>query len=116
MKKIIFLLLISTSHIFAAKPKITFLEFGATTCIPCKQMKDVMKAVETDYGSRVKVTFHDINLSQSKEAMRKYKVQLIPTQIFLDSLGKQIFRHEGFYPKKEIDSLFAKNGLKPIKK
>lgn len=115
MNKTVLLLTISTL-LSAAKPQISFLEFGSTTCIPCKQMKGVMKEVETYYGSKVKVTFHDVNLSENKELMRKYKIQLIPTQIFLDSLGKQISRHEGFYPKKEIDSLFAKHGVKPVKK
>lgn len=115
-KKIIILLFIFISLIFAAKPKITFQEFGSVNCVPCKMMKGVMQEIESDYGSKVKVSFYDVNLSENKEAVRKNKIRLIPTQIFLDSLGKEFSRHEGFYAKKDIDSLFAKKGLIPVKK
>jgi thioredoxin 1 len=38
---------------------------------------------------------------------------LIPTQVFLDANGKEFFRHEGFYPEKEIDKLLQSKGIKP---
>lgn len=96
-----------------AKPIITFIELGSTTCIPCKQMKEVMAKVEAKYGSQVLVEFYDVN--KDKSADEKYNVKLIPTQVFLDSNGKEFFRHEGYYPETEIDKLFAGKGVKPLK-
>ncbi len=96
------------------KPKITFVELGSVNCIPCKQMQPVMKSIESRYGSQVKVIFYDVWKPEQKQYAQKYGIQLIPTQVFLDVNGKEIFRHEGFYPEKEIDQLLVKKGLKPI--
>jgi len=33
---------------------------------------------------------------------QKYKIEIIPTQIFLDQNEKELFRHQGFFSKEEI--------------
>ena len=33
---------------------------------------------------------------------QKYGVKMIPTQIFFDASGKELFRHEGFMSKEDI--------------
>ena len=58
------------------------------------------------------VRFIDVNKDRSKA--NEYKIQLIPTQVFLDSAGVEFHRHEGFYPEEEIDKLLADKGLKQI--
>jgi len=98
------------------KPKVTFIELGSVNCIPCKQMQPVMKAIETKYGEQVKVTFYDVWTPEQKPFAKKYGIKLIPTQVFLDEKGKEFFRHEGFYPEKEIDKLLQGKGIKPITK
>ncbi|MDP3148945.1 MAG: thioredoxin family protein [Ignavibacteria bacterium] len=97
------------------KPKVTFIELGSVRCIPCKQMQPVMKAIEAKYGEQVKVTFYDVWTPEQKPFAKKYGIKLIPTQIFLDEKGKEFFRHEGFYPEKEIDKLLQGKGIKPKK-
>ena len=98
------------------KPKVTFIELGSVNCIPCKQMQPVMKAIETKYGEQVKVTFYDVWTPEQKPFAKKYGIKLIPTQVFLDEKGKEFFRHEGFYPEKEIDKLLLSKGIKPMNK
>ncbi|NJD23396.1 MAG: thioredoxin family protein [Melioribacter sp.] len=95
------------------KPKVTFIELGSVNCIPCKQMQPVMKAVESKYGGQVKVIFYDVWTKEQRPYAEKYGIKLIPTQVFLDGKGKEFFRHEGFYPEKEIDKLLLSKGLKP---
>jgi thioredoxin 1 len=95
------------------KPKVTFIELGSVNCIPCKQMQPVMKSIEKKYGNQVKVIFYDVWKSEQKQFAQKYGVQLIPTQVFLDANGKEFFRHQGFYPEKEIDKLLQTKGVKP---
>ena len=97
------------------KPKITFVELGSVRCIPCKQMQPVMASIEKKYGDQIKVIFYDVWKEEEAEYADKYKIKLIPTQVFLDASGKEIHRHEGFYPEKEIDKFLQKNGLKPNK-
>ncbi|MDZ7936466.1 MAG: thioredoxin family protein [Emticicia sp.] len=94
------------------KPKVTFYELGSVRCIPCKQMQPVIKSIEEKYGSQVQVIFHDVWTPEGKEAAKRFTFEAIPTQIFEDENGKEIFRHVGFFPEKEIEKVLAKNGVK----
>jgi len=97
------------------KPKVTFIELGSVNCIPCKQMQPVMKAIESKYGSQVKVIFYDVWTKEQRQYADKYGIKLIPTQVFLDANGKEFHRHEGFYPEADIDKILTSKGLKPKK-
>ena len=94
------------------QPKITFVELGSVNCIPCKKMQPIMKSVEKKYGGQIKVIFYDVWQPDQKKYAQQYGIKLIPTQVFLDEKGKEIFRHEGFYPEEEIDKLLKSKGLK----
>jgi len=74
-------------------------------------MQPILKSIEKKYSNQIKVIFHDTN--KDREISKKYNVRLIPTQIFLDKDGKEIHRHEGYYPEKEIDKFLKSKGLKP---
>lgn len=89
--------------------KVTFLELGSVSCIPCRQMQPIMQSIEKKYKGQVKVIFHDV--WKDKRPAQQYGIKLIPTQVFLDENGKEFFRHEGFFPEDEIDKLFATKGL-----
>lgn len=104
-----------TKEVKKETPKVTFAELGSVKCIPCKQMQPVMKAIEEKYGEQVKVIFHDVWTDVGKPYAGKFGIKLIPTQVFLDEKGKEFFRHEGFYPEKEIDKLLQGKGIKPKK-
>jgi thioredoxin 1 len=91
--------------------KITFLELGSVTCIPCKQMKPVMESIEKRYAGQVKVIFYDV--WKDRKPADQYKIRLIPTQIFLNKNGDELLRHEGFFAEAEIDKFLASQGVKP---
>jgi thioredoxin 1 len=95
-----------------AAPSITFVELGSVNCVPCRMMQPVMKNIESKYGPQVKVIFYDVWKEDQKKHAAEYGIRLIPTQVFLDRNGKEVFRHEGFFPEALIDSLLAKHGLK----
>ena len=82
--------------------KVTFVELGSVKCIPCKMMKPIMEDIEKEYGDQVKVVFYDVWTDEGKPYAEKYKIKLIPTQVFLDKDGNEYFRHEGFFPKEEL--------------
>ena len=42
----------------------------------------------------------------------KYKIRVIPTQVFLDKNGKEFFRHEGYFPFEEIEKKLKAQGVK----
>ncbi len=127
MKKLMFILLfsaiilvcfadenqqVSIQDTSKVKPKITFLELGSTTCIPCKQMEKVLESVREKYGDQIEVIFHDIK--KEKELVAKYRIKMIPTQVFLDVDGKEIHRHIGFYPEAQIDRFLKEQGLRVL--
>jgi thioredoxin 1 len=95
------------------KPLVTFVELGSVNCIPCKAMQKVMKAVEEKYGKQINIIFYDVWTEEQAHYAKDYQIQLIPTQVFLDVNGKEIMRHEGFFPQKEIDTFLQSKGLKP---
>ena len=93
-------------------PLVTFVELGSLNCTPCKMMKKVMEEVEADYKEKVKIIFYDVWTKEGKPFGAKYGISVIPTQVFLDKDGKEFFRHEGYFPKEDIDTLLAKHGVK----
>ena len=42
---------------------------------------------------------------------QEYGVQIIPTQIFMDSRGREVFRHTGLFPKEDILSMLKDKNL-----
>jgi thioredoxin 1 len=95
------------------KAKITFIELGSVSCIPCKLMQPVMKSIEAKYGGQIKVVFYDVR--KDNKPAKQYGINLIPTQIFLDENGIEILRHEGFFAEEEIDKFLLSRGIKVIR-
>ncbi|MFH1379739.1 MAG: thioredoxin family protein [bacterium] len=93
------------------KEKMTLVELGSVKCIPCKKMKPLLDEIEEKYNEQVDVVFHDVWTKEGGQDAEKYKIRLIPTQVFLDKSGKQYFRHEGFYPLEEIIKKLKEGGL-----
>ena len=96
------------------KAAITFVELGSIKCIPCRKMQPVMKAIEEKYAGQVKVVFHDVWKEDQRHYAQEYKIRVIPTQVFLDQNGRELMRHEGFFPEKDIDAFLQSKGLKPM--
>ncbi|HEY3297214.1 MAG TPA: thioredoxin family protein [Armatimonadota bacterium] len=93
-----------------AKTLPKLLDLGADKCIPCKMMFPVLDDLKKGYKGRLAVQFIDVWKNPS--AKDKYKIKMIPTQIFYDAKGKEVFRHEGYFPKEDILAEFKKHGIK----
>ena len=91
--------------------KVTFIELGSVKCIPCQQMQPVMKSVEEKYGTQVNVVFHDVWTDAGAPFGKKYGIEAIPTQVFLDEDGKEYFRHVGFFPEEELVKVLKQKGV-----
>lgn len=84
-------------------------DLGADKCIPCKMMAPVLKELTKEYEGRMEVEFIDV--WKVPDAGKAYGVNLIPTQIFYDAAGKELFRHEGFFSKKDILAKWKELGV-----
>jgi len=76
------------------------LDLGADKCRLCKMMKPILDELRDEYKGRMQVDF--INVWENHQAGDQYGIQAIPTQIFFDASGKELFRHEGFMSKEAI--------------
>ncbi len=92
--------------------KVTFVELGSVRCIPCKKMQPIMEEIKKEYEGQVKVIFYDVWTREGKPYAAKYKIKLIPTQVFLDKDGNEYFRHIGFFPKEELVKVLKQKGVK----
>ncbi|MFK5957323.1 MAG: thioredoxin family protein [Lutibacter sp.] len=92
--------------------KVTFIELGSVRCIPCQKMQGVIKSVNKKYGKQVKTIFYDVWTKEGKPYAETYKINLIPTQVFLDSEGIEYYRHEGFFPEEELEKILKQKGVK----
>ncbi len=93
-----------------ASGKPSIVDFGAGKCIPCKKMKPILDSLRKEYQGRANVVFVDV--WEDKEIGDRYRVQMIPTQMFYDASGKEVKRHMGFMDKAEIVQVFKELGVK----
>jgi thioredoxin 1 len=97
----------AASVVSAKLPKL--LDLGADKCIPCKMMAPILEELKTEFAGRMSVEFIDV--WKNKEAGKEYGVEMIPTQIFYDAEGKEVFRHTGFFGKDDILAKWKELGV-----
>lgn len=91
----------------AAKPRL--LDLGAKKCIPCKMMAPILDDLKNNYAEHFETVFIDV--WDNPAAGQQYGIRSIPTQIFFDAQGKELFRHEGFISKQDILKKWAEFGV-----
>ena len=84
-------------------------DLGAGKCIPCKMMAPILEELKKEYAGRLKVELIDV--WENPDEAKKYGIKLIPTQIFYDASGKELFRHEGFFSKADILTKWKELGI-----
>ena len=88
-------------------------DLGAGKCIPCKMMKPILDELKQEYKGQFEVVFIDV--WENPDKAKEYGISIIPTQIFYDSSGKELFRHEGFFSKEDILAKWKELGVEPVK-
>jgi len=96
------------------KPMPRLVDLGAGKCIPCKLMAPILEELKVEYADTFKVEFIDV--WENPEEAKKYGIKLIPTQIFYDTSGKELFRHEGFFSREDILAKWQEFGVNIYKK
>lgn len=91
------------------KGMVTMLDLGANLCIPCKMMAPIMERVEKNYKGKAAIIFVDVWKNQ--EPAKRFGIRAIPTQIFFDKQGKEVYRHAGFMSEEAIVAQLKKMGI-----
>ena len=84
-------------------------DLGAGKCIPCKLMAPILDELKSNYVGRLDVQVIDV--WQNPAAGKPYQIRMIPTQIFIGTNGKEVFRHEGFFSKEDILAKWLELGV-----
>jgi thioredoxin 1 len=90
------------------KGKPVLLEVGSHSWVPCKKMMPILDELSTEQTAFT-VSFVDVWAAEEKS--EQYNIELIPTQIFFDKDGAELFRHVGFYPKEDILKKWKELGI-----
>ena len=91
------------------KNMVTMVDLGAHKCIPCKMMAPILKRLKKAYKGKAAIIFVDV--WQDKSQAKKYGIRAIPTQIFFDKRGKEVYRHVGFMGEDAIINQLKKMGV-----
>jgi thioredoxin 1 len=87
------------------------LDLGSKSCIPCKKMAPILEELREKYRGKAEIIFVDVR--EDRAAAAKHRVTLIPTQVFFDTTGKEVYRHVGFFPADSIVAHLSTLGVKP---
>jgi thioredoxin 1 len=88
----------------------TLVEFGATGCKPCDMMQPILDNLRKKYKEKLNVVF--LHVGEEQILAARFGIQSIPVQGFYDKTGKEVFRHEGFFPQAEIEKKLVEMGVK----
>ncbi len=85
----------------AGRPLIV--DFGMTRCLQCVEQAKTMDELEAAIGERVLLKF--VHVGQEEALAEAYEILLIPTLVFFDARGNEVFRNVGQMKK---DPMLAK--------
>ncbi|WP_294953070.1 thioredoxin family protein [Sulfurovum sp.] len=89
--------------------KPTILAFGMSHCYSCIAMSKVFAEVLKEH---VKYQIYAIDGQKERQVSRDiYRLKEMPTQIFFDAAGHEVFRHTGAYKKPVLDIILKKYGF-----
>lgn len=91
------------------KGMVTLIDLGAKKCIPCKMMAPILEKLEKAYAGRAAIVFFDV--WEDPKPARRFGISGIPTQIFFDKEGREVYRHAGFLSEEAIVSRLKGMGV-----
>jgi thioredoxin-like negative regulator of GroEL len=81
-----------------ARPVI--LEFGRKVCPICLNVELVLVALQKESGNQFEVRL--LYIDEDIKSFRQYQVSIVPTLVFLDTAGKEVWRHEGQISREQL--------------
>lgn len=91
------------------KGMVTMISIGRKTCAMCKRMGPILDTLREEYKEKAAIVF--IDLRKYPERQYIHKIKALPTQIFFDANGEEVFRHTGFMGEGLIVAQLNKMGV-----
>ncbi|CAA6822838.1 MAG: Thioredoxin [uncultured Sulfurovum sp.] len=89
--------------------KPTIIAFGMRHCYSCLTMSKMFATILKEHSE---YQIYSVDGQKERLILRdKYKLKLMPVQVFFDAEGNEVFRHEGAYKKPVLDIIMKKYGF-----
>ena len=96
-----------TEKIGNGKP--TIIAFGMSHCYSCLAMSKIFAAILKE---NPEYQIYSVDGQKERLILRdKYKLKLMPVQLFFDVEGNELLRHEGAYKKPILEIIMKKHGF-----
>jgi len=83
-----------------SRPLPTLLEFDRKLCPYCHKAEIIIQGVRSSYPGQF--TVRKLYIDEQGPLFRQYRVAIVPTQVFLDPAGREVFRHQGVFPREQL--------------
>ena len=84
------------------------IEFGATSCRSCQAMDRLLYSLKQENPT---LPLFFVNVMKDREAAAKFRIRMIPTQVFIDKTGKIVATHIGRLSREELMQWLRKYGI-----
>ncbi|MFQ6051942.1 MAG: thioredoxin domain-containing protein [Candidatus Hydrothermarchaeota archaeon] len=90
-------------HMALTSGKPTLLEIAADWCPYCREMAPTMNTIKEKYKSEFNIITANADLDL--DLVRYYQVKGLPTLVFFDREGKEVFKLVGFQEKEKLEKI-----------
>ena len=89
--------------------KSTIIVFGMSHCYSCLAMSKLFAEILEEHPE---YQIYSVDGQKERLILRdKYRLKLMPVQLFFDAEGNEVFRHEGAYKKPVLEIIMKKYGF-----
>ncbi len=87
------------------------IDFGSKKCVACKAMEPVLESLAKNHADKFITEFVDVWVPENQDRARDHGIQSIPTQVFLNSDNKEVFRNTGFISEEDVLAKWTELGI-----
>lgn len=100
-----------TGDPYLSENEYAVLDLGSKNCNPCDRLQVVMEDLRNEYGDKIDFkTFDIVYTTEGSEVANHYKVNIMPTLLFLNKDGREIKRVIGYHSQEQIKEILQELG------
>jgi len=89
--------------------QLSLIEFGGQGCRPCMRMDTILEEITQIYGSKLNLQVIRLTDRENRKYAKYFGVQMVPSQVILNTKGEEVFRHTGFLAKEDLQAEIDKH-------
>lgn len=89
------------------------IDFTRDFCLPCQVMAPAVNELRHAHTGDIDVVEVNVDRAKNEGHALFFRIETVPTQVFVDPSGRILARHEGIATKEEMERTFASLGWIP---